>query len=340
LDWIPALSRALESLSSSIDFKVVVASGPPFVPFAACVNWAARRHIPLILDYRDLWSRNPISRFPWIARLLVNRFLERPINRAATLLSTVSHGCKVMIERDSEDRPVRVLLNSPDASYRWFFKEIVAAKILSGGKPVRDRFLPFRIVFTGQIYPHCTFAPVILALLRVPKAILERVEVHYFGGCSAMISREFDRFGVAGILVDHGMVSKAASVEAILDADLLLSLVHTESTSSDPSVSGLMTTKIYDYILSGNPILSIGPADAEVNRFAHDIGYTAFHSFVAGDTEGLSRFLEGAINDGTLQSLEPCALGMPDFSSVFETILAEAERIGDEDRALRTLDNS
>jgi hypothetical protein len=340
VDWIPALSKALASLPPSIGIKMLVASGPPFVPFGACVRWAARRQVPVILDYRDLWSRNPISRYPRIARFLVNRFLERPINRAATLLSTVSHGCKEMIERDSMDIPVRVLLNSPDASYRMFFAEIAAAKALSAARSNRDGLSCFRIVFTGQIYPHCTFAPVIHALLRAPKAILERVEVHYFGGCSAMIRREFGQFGTESLLVDHGMVSKAESVEAILDADLLLSLVHTESTSSDPAVSGLMTTKIYDYLLSGKPILSIGPNDAEVNRFARDIGYTAFYSFVAGDTGGLSRFLEGAINDGTLQSLEPCAVGMPDFSSVFETILAEAERIGDEDGALRALNNS
>ena len=325
-DWIPALSRALESLSPSIDFKVVVASGPPFVPFAACVRWAARRHIPLILDYRDLWSRNPISRFPWIARLLVNRFLERPINRAATLATTVSHGCKAMIERDATIAPVRVLLNSPDASYRLFVGNIAAAKARSGGKAGRDRFAPFRLVFTGQVYPHCTFAPVIRALLQLPKDILERLEVHYFGGCSAMVRREFDRFGADGFLVDHGMVSKAESIEAILDADLLLSLVHTEEKSSDPSVSGLMTTKIYDYFLSGGPILNIGPFDSEVNRFAGDIGYTPFHSFVASDTTGLCRFLQGAIDGEGLQSLEPCSLEMTDFSSDFRAILSDTER--------------
>jgi hypothetical protein len=340
VDWIPALSKALASIPTSIDIKVLVASGPPCVSFGACVRWAGRRHVPVILDYRDLWSRNPVSSYPWIARFLVNLFLERPINRVATVLSTVSHGCKEMIERDSPDLPVRVLLNSPDASYCLFFGEIAAAKARSAGKLNQNCSSSFRIVFTGQIYRNRKFAPVIQALLRIPKTVRERVEVHYFGGCSAVIRREFDRFGVEGLLVDHGMVSKAESVEAILGADLLLSLVHTESVTSDPAVLGIMTTKIYDYILSGNPILSIGPDNAEANRFARDIGYTAFYSFEPGDTDGLSRFLEGAINDGTLQSLEPCAVSMPDFSSVFEAILAEAERIGDKDGALRALNNS
>lgn len=340
VDWIPALSKALASLPPSIIVKVLVASGPPFVSFGACVRWAARRHVPVILDYRDLWSRNPISAYPRIARILVNRLLERPINRAATVLSTVSHGCKEMILRDSTDLVVRVLLNSPDAAYRRFFGEIAGAKLRSAKSSNQDDFSRFRIVFTGQVYPHCTFAPVIRALLQVPKAILDRVEVHYFGGCSAMIHREFDRFGIEDFLVDHGMVSKAESVEAILDADLLLSLVHTESVSSDPSVSGLMTTKIYDYFLSGNPILNIGPTDAEVNRFAQDIGYTAFHSFVAGDTVGLSRFLQGAIDGGILKSLEPCSLEMPDFSSVFRGILLDTERIGGIDECPGTMSDS
>lgn len=328
LDWIPALSKALASLSPSHEIKMMVASGPPFVPFVACVRWAARRHIPMILDYRDLWSRNPISRFPGIARFLVNRLLERPINRAATLMTTVSHGCKAMIERDAKTASVRVLLNSPDASYRQFVRDIAATKARSEGKPGRDRLAPFRLVFTGQVYPHCTFAPVIQAALKLPRDILERLEVHYFGGCSAMVRGEFERLGVGGLLVDHGMVSKSEAIRAILDADLLLSLVHAGEKSTDPSVSGLMTTKVYDYFLSGNPILNIGPPDAEVNRFAHDIGYTPFHSYVASDTGGLSRFLRSVIDGEELRSLEPCSLEMPDFSSDFQVILSEAEKAG------------
>ncbi len=336
VDWIPAISGALESLSPSIDIRMVVASGPPFVPFVACLRWAGRRRIPVILDYRDLWSRNPISRFPWMARLLVNRFVERRINRAATLMTTVSHGCKAMIERDAKIAPVRVLLNSPDASYRQFVSNIAATKARSDGEPGRDRLAPFRLVFTGQVYPHCTFAPVIHAALQLPGDILGRLEVHYFGGCSAMVRREFDRFGIGDLLVDHGMVSKAEAVAAILEADLLLSLVHAGEKSPDPSVSGLMTTKVYDYFLSGGPILNIGPFDAEVNRFAVDIGYTPFHSFVASDTKGLVSFLRDAIDGEGLRSLEPCSLEMPDFTTDFQVILTEAERRGATAEPLQT----
>jgi hypothetical protein len=233
-----------------------------------------------------------------------------------------------MLGLDAGGTPVRLLLNSPDDAYLEYYDNIVQriarAESADAQTSLHRRL---RVVFTGQVYPECTFEPFLRALSQVPVTLRERLEVHYYGGCSAQVAKDFERYGAAGLLRDHGFVSKEESIEAILRADLLLSLIHTDSVASDPAVTGLMTTKLYDYFLSGKPILNIGPSDAEVNVFAGELAYTPFHSFPARETDALRRFVEGFASGRVLQRLEPLAVVMPDFAQTLHAILDTAVEV-------------
>jgi hypothetical protein len=112
----------------------------------------------------------------------------------------------------------------------------------------------------------------------------------------------------------------------MLDADLLLSLIHTDRVSSDPAVTGHMSTKIYDYFLSGNPILNIGPVNADVNRLAAEIGHAGFHSLPADDTAGIAHLLEDAVNR-RLTCCDPLSVRLPLFEAVFSRVLDEARAV-------------
>jgi hypothetical protein len=317
LDWLPAIFMCLRGLRNPEQFAAVVASGPPFVPLVPVIRWAARHNIPVVLDYRDLWTQHPAAPFPRLARFLVNHFLERPINRIATLITTVSRGCREMLLRNSPQASIQILLNAPDKDYKQYFSTLAT----NFKRPVCENRQNFRIVFTGQVYAHCTFAPLLAAMLRMPSELLEQVEVHYYGGCSESVAQEFNHFGLGRCLSDHGRVSKEDSIGAILGADLLLSLIHTERVASNPSISGLMTTKVYDYFLSGNPILSVGPVNADVNFFAEALEYSDFISFSADETEMMSNFLIKKMTEKN-GTKEPFAtVNMPDFASDLEHIL-------------------
>ena len=322
LDWVPAVSRCLNNIDEIENIGMVVASGPPFIPLVTAVRWASRHSIPVVLDYRDLWTQHPAAPYPRIARFLVNRFLERPIHRTASLMTTVSRGCRDMLLQDSPSSPIQVLLNVPDTAYRNYFSSVAASFERSVGGKKQN----FRIVFTGQVYAHCTFAPLLEAMLRLPEETREQIEVHYYGGCSAMVAREFNQFGLGKHLSDHGRVSKEASIRSILEADLLLSLIHTEKTASNPSISGLMTTKVYDYFLSGIPVLNVGPADADVNWFAKSIGYSNFYSFSADNIEEIAGFLSQAVTKQIPLRKSSIEVNMPDFAADFDNILNLAEQ--------------
>ncbi len=326
LDWIPSLRLALNKIPESVPIKVVIATGPPFITFKPILSWALNRSAPVILDYRDLWSKNPIARYTKISRFFVNRFIERQVNRSAALLTTVSNGCRDRILGDNVNLKVRILMNVPDSDYRNYFS-VISEEYFS--KALTEKNEVIRIVFSGQVYSHCTFAPILAAIVRLPMELRKLINIHYYGSCSKMVIKEFNAYKLSECLFDHGMVSKENSIKGILSADILLSLVHTESVSEDSSVTGLMTTKIFDYFLSGKPVLSIGPPDTDINRFAINIGYhrIGFHSFIAKDTTAITDFLLSVLISKPNQSVTQPLIEMPDFSSHFHQILLEAESI-------------
>jgi hypothetical protein len=325
VDWIYPLKRMMNQIPKDERISLVLATGHPFITFPAVVRWAADRLVPVVLDYRDLWTRNPRAPHPRIAKYWIRTLVERRANGAAAMLTTVSNGCKEILQLDASDTPVRVLLNSPDPFYVSYYENIARSFYL---RRQVEYGRPLRIVLTGQVYPACTFIPLLQVLVELPRERLRRIEVHYYGGCSALARKEFQQFGLTDGLVDHGIVPKESAIEAILDADLLLSLIHTDAVAGDPAVTGLMTTKVYDYFLSGKPILNIGPVDADINAFAEAIGYTSFHSFSANDSVALRAFMERFLSDEGLNEITPLSVSIPSFADSLISILNEVEGMG------------
>jgi hypothetical protein len=324
LDWMWPLHRALSDIPQAEEIRLVLATGPPFITFRSATRFAVARRAPLILDYRDLWTSNPHGRYPAVARSLVNQWIERPLNRAAAIVTTVSQGCRTWLVDNGGNARVRVLYNSPDPAYLDQYRNVVAdwrQRRVEVADRARQRF---RIVFTGHVHPTCTFVPVLKALTALPAAIRDRLEVHYYGDSSIVARTEFQQIDLSNLLTDHGAVSKDESLRAMLDADLLLSLIHTDRVSSDPAVTGHMSTKIYDYFLSGVPILNIGPVNAEVNQLAAEIGYRAFDSLPADDTAAIGRTIEQLVSAGRLRPREPFSVSLPRFDDGLSRIVDEA----------------
>lgn len=321
-DWIWPLRRALAQLPTGQQIRVVVATGAPFITFSAATRFGASHKAPVLLDYRDLWTSNPHAPYPTVARSFVNRWFERPVNQAATLITTVSDGCRTSLVAESGKTPVRVLYNTPDGEYLDFYRQVVGEwqhhQVTAGNRGRAN----IRVVFTGQVYGNCTFVPFLKAIAKLPTEMVDRIEIHYYGDASGIARTEFREFGLSRILVDHGKVSKTDSLRAMLDADLLLSLIHTDRVSSDPAVTGHMSTKIYDYFLSGVPILNIGPVNAEINALAATIGHPAFHSAPADDTAAISAFIRGAL-DRRHRRAEPLSVVLPRFDATFSDIVSE-----------------
>jgi hypothetical protein len=316
VDWIPSLKETLLNLIKKNNVKLIISTGPPFAPFYTVTKLAARNCIPCIVDYRDLWSQNPLAPYPWFARRIVRHTIEKYTNKLATLITTVSEGCAKSILEVQPAANVEVLLNFPDKSYREKYRKSTTCSICTEFDQNK-----LNIVLAGSVYQECTCRLLVQALKAMPKEWRDQVIVHYYGLTSKVVENDFRSQDMLDNLIDHGFVNKLKAIQVVKNADLLLSLVSDRPLDKQNPVNGIMTTKVFDYFLSGKPIINIGPSGADLNLLSEKIGYTEFHSFEYFHVHELAEYLLKVLNDLPNLRKRNISVEMPDFSDNFELIL-------------------
>jgi hypothetical protein len=320
IDWVIPLNKALREINKLENVNIVLVTGPPFVPLLAASNFARKNNIPCIIDYRDLWSQNLHSTYPVFSRYLVRNMIERKFLDQGKIVTTVSNGLADSIKIINPAIDVRVLFNTPDIEYVLWFKD----------QRLDDNFQDdyFNIVYTGTIYKECTFRLLVCAIKGLQAHLRLKIRVHYFGLSKKIIESDFNHDWCNELLVNHGYVSKKVACQAVIKADLLLSLIYDEKVNHHShdtiQISGLMSTKIFDYFLSGNAIVNIGPDNADINIFANKIGYSNFFNFDSNREAELSQFISNAMNNLDIFRSKKSNISLPDFSSTFNDIIQDA----------------
>lgn len=319
-DWLIPLSKALKSIHEKANLRLVITTGGPFIPFWVVTNFAKKAKVPCIVDYRDLWSGNPRAPYPSLFRLLVKYTVERYVNGRCTVITTVSEGCRRSLISDGTRCVVKTLLNTPDSSYLAWFSDQAESF-------TRSKFdsVCLNIVLTGTVYRECTCRLLVEAVSRLPPAAQHKIKLHYFGPSSELVKRDFLKMKSLSNLIDHGLVSKGDAITAVKSADILLSLVCDRKNCEDVAMSGVMTTKVFDYFLSGKPVLNIGPCNGDLNGFAREVGYVEFHSFSYSEVSWLSKFLFDAVLDLAKFRRRRSRVVMPDFGQAFQQILDDVQ---------------
>jgi hypothetical protein len=313
LFWILPLKSKIKELIDSKAGNTFIVSGSPFLSFYLLSREKKRNsQINYTLDYRDLWSDNPrIPGYVW-ARKVIKNTLEKEAIKYASNILTVSNGCADILKETGDlfFKKVFVVRNLPDTKYKTdFFKTY--KNINFSEKKV--------FVLSGTVYKTCTFSSILQALKKVNPILLSKVEFHYFGTSSKIVVHEFKSYGFENLLINHGYVKKEAAILALNEASILLSFIDDGNSKFDSSVSGLMTTKVFDYFLTNKPILNIGPNGCDINILAEQIGYDNFFSFDGHDISGIKSFLEKFLND-QLKVNKMQSSSLPEFDFDFNKV--------------------
>ncbi|AMN46927.1 hypothetical protein ACG33_07420 [Steroidobacter denitrificans] len=193
---------------------------------------------PWIADFRDVWQ--------WIPNLFVKATLpmrlhhERRVLRSAAAITTVSAGFAETLQ-ERHGRVVRTISHGFDPD------------LLPATPP--SIFPRFNIVFTGGVVlGRPNLRPLLDALGRLiaRRAVDARhVVLEFYGaGNATRLAEMFAGHPYAYLVVDHGAVPRAQVIKYQRTATLLLSASH-------PGMRGWNTSKLYEYIAAGRPILSI-----------------------------------------------------------------------------------
>lgn len=319
IDWVQSVAKVLLHVGDANPISIVVSTGGPFIPFLAVTKFCSDRNIPCILDYRDLWSQNPRAPYAQIFRYFVQRKIEYKVNSCASVITTVSDGCSNSILLGQPELNVRTLLNTPDEYYLiWFNQQSVES--------IKSKFKPsyLNIVLTGTVYQECTCKILLNAMKMLPLELSERIKFSYFGSSSNLIEIEFNEAGFHNNFTNFGYVNKSEAITAVRSADILLSLVYDKEINLETnSVLGIMTTKVFDYFLSGKPIINIGPSNADICILASNCGYTEFHNFDYTEINQLAVYLSSILRNLNVLRESISVAKLPDFANLFKEIITD-----------------
>jgi len=250
--WIgPAQRKGLELMSRHPYDAIVSSYAPPAAHIVASRLKARHPGAVWLADFRDLWSRNHITSARSFLRHIENALEVRTMRNKADVLATVSAPLAGDLRQRYPALPVWVVENGfdPEEFPDW------PARIAT--PPSANDLL--RICYTGTLYPgRRDPTPLLLAVNRlIDEGVLqrERVAIDFYGQNEKELADILGRCkgNQHGVVHAHGFVSRDASLAAQARSSLLLLL-----ESSEPAARGVLTGKLFEYLVSGIPILAVG----------------------------------------------------------------------------------
>jgi glycosyltransferase involved in cell wall biosynthesis len=234
------------------------------------VHWIAskmhkRFEIPWVADFRDLWTQNPYFERIGLLKGIERRLEKRVLNHADSMI-TISEDLRAQLG-SHYDQEIHVIPNGFDPSDLEKYGEHNATN-----KELESRKDKLVITFTGSIYPEKRDpSPLFEALILLQEngEDIRDIELHFYGK-----RQEFVRYLVQqryGLLKDlivlHGEVSREKALMAQVESDALLLIEWT-----DPKAKGVYTGKLFEYLATGKPILSIAPINGAIHNLIEDTG--------------------------------------------------------------------
>ena len=239
-----ALSRAEGLLPKDVP-TIVFASGPPFSSFLAATVLARSRGIPLVLDYRDEWTRSPFS-FVKTGRL--DRAWEpRCLRTADRIVMTTQSQIDHLLESFPEVVPQRCVL-VPNG---WEPNEFASAAAIKHTRAAPPRCT---ISFVGSLGDHTLpgrFLATLGMLLCRRRDLVQSLRVQFIGSKSTQALAQIEAFPHQQVLRMIDPVGKIEAVRAMQESPSLLIL-------NEPRLHRYLPGKLCDYLAARRPILVYG----------------------------------------------------------------------------------
>ncbi|MCB5295367.1 MAG: glycosyltransferase [Candidatus Cloacimonetes bacterium] len=260
IGWLPQLLKSGRKLLSSEDFDLVYVSCGPFSSALAAYKLADEFDKPLVVDYRDYWTL--LSDYDLMGSLLkraYSRAWEERIIKRASLLICATKGIRDDLAKafdPSLHERSFLLYNGHDERD---FLDIPPAS------PSRDFFT---LSYFGNIYARRSLKSLYQGILELEREELipTNLRILLYGNFNREVYDEIAQSGIGERVKVMPQLSHVQALTKMQEADALILVIN----SSSPR--GTLTSKVFEYLRSGRPILAMVPRLGEAAALLSECG--------------------------------------------------------------------
>ena len=239
--WGLSAWRRAKLLLEKDTFDIVVTSSGPISCHFIGYGLKKNHRVPWIADYRDPWLKNPNWPNPVRAVSWLQSKIQMTLNDSTDFLITVSD----QLSKDffaGYASKVCIIENG-------YFPEDVSNAFPSPA----DAFL---ITYTGTFYGTSYKCDQFFEGVRQAAKHMEmerNIQIRFFGCNTDIIRSTAEKYSLGNLVTVHPKISRQESLAAQRNSDVLIFF-----SSSDPLYGGFYSSKIFEYIISGTPIIVVG----------------------------------------------------------------------------------
>jgi len=280
--WIKPSTKFLVNYLKDNPVDAIVSTGPPHSMHLIALKVHEKLNIPWLADFRDPWTGIDFYHQLRLSMLAdrLHRKLEKKVLTSATAITVVSEDMSKEF-KGIVNRNYNVVTNGYDE------QDI---------SPIPQSQLDkkFTISHIGSINasrnPEKLWGVISEMVINNPE-FADAVQIKLVGKVDIAVLKSIENLGLISYLSRIEYIPHREVMREIQNSQVLLLLIN-----NTPNAKGILTGKIFEYLGSGRPILSIGPEDGDAAEILKDsdAGQTAGYENGAGMsgilTEYFSRF--------------------------------------------------
>ncbi len=264
--WYPHAIREGRQIFQSWSPDIIFATMPPFTTMLVAHRLGRMIDVPVVYDYRDLWTDHPYYGSTGIRRY-IDRFLEnRSLKHCAGLVTVTKTWADHLTS--IRDVPVEFVMNgfdpadfkdSPQTAYDGEKITLLYAGLLYGGK--RDPSVVFealgKLGDKARNFNILLYTPKGMADLSAQqRSLIEQHKLEQIVTCNRYIPQK-----------------ELHEIQQQVDVLMLLRWDH-------PGENGVIAGKLFEYIGAGKQILSLGSTTGEAADIIRDNGFGLVSNYV------------------------------------------------------------
>jgi hypothetical protein len=241
IGWIPfALSTGMR-ICRNADVDLIFSTGGPWTNHLIGAMLNSITKLPWIADFRDSWTENSFTVYPFRSRKKVEEKMEKYVLINADSIVTATHS----ISKELMFKYPKIEIKKYSVITNGFDSEdfTISNKTVSNG---------FSIIHTGNFYGDRTAKYFLLALRELKKEnffLRNGIKVKFVGEVNKNEKNRIESFGLKNIVKCLGCLPHQECIQLLVESNILLLIVGNENSE--------VTGKVYEYMAAKRHILAL-----------------------------------------------------------------------------------